>query len=98
MHAHSLTLATAVLPQTRSSQTWQSLSAVSAGGRYDHTPLSCTLHVMVRLLHMQNTRTILAANSQGHIKVNLCMSYHVGWPAHEHLLLSTAGAGNDLLD
>ena len=50
------------------------------------------------LLHMQNTRTILAANSQGHIKVNLCMSYHVGWPAHEHLLLSTVGAGNDLLD
>ena len=70
-NARSLTLATVGVLQTRSSQTWLSLSAASAGGRYDHTHHS-HVHSMswyVYTFHMQNTRTILAANSQGHIKV-----------------------------
>ena len=45
---------------------------------WPHTPLMHTPCHGTHLLHMQNTRTILAANSQGHIKVNSCMSYPVG--------------------
>ena len=45
---------------------------------WPHTPLMHTPCHGTHLLHMQNTRTILAANSQGHIKVNSCTSYHVG--------------------
>ena len=45
---------------------------------WPHTPLIHTPCHGTHLLHMQNTRTILAANSQGHIKVNSCMSYPVG--------------------
>ena len=45
---------------------------------WPHTPLMHTPCHSTHLLHMQNTRTILAANSQGQIKVNSCMSYPVG--------------------
>ena len=45
---------------------------------WPHTPLMHTPCHGTHLLHVQNTRTILAANSQGHIKVNSCMSYPVG--------------------
>lgn len=47
MHAHSLTLAPVVVLQTHSSQTWLSLLAVSAGGRYAHPPPLSHAHLVM---------------------------------------------------
>ena len=107
MHAHSLTLAPAVVLQTHScswcqSQTHSSqrLSAVSAGGMYAHThpshahSLSWYMYV---LSSPQDTKTILAANSQGHIEVRSCHALF-GCYSPQTLLLTTIGAEDDLLD
>ena len=77
-YAHSLTPAAVVVLQICRKKIRLSSSAVSAGGRYTCT-LTHTPHMHLSWYppaQLQNTKTILAANSQGHVKVKLyCTSF-----------------------